>query len=57
MDMGIERQVLIEGLQGQDDARGALGAVGDGADDIGGGAGSGAREVGEWSSVEAEADP
>ena len=55
--MGIERQVLIEGLQGQDDARGALGAVGDGADDIGGGAGSGAREVGEWSSVEAEADP
>jgi hypothetical protein len=47
MDMGIERQVLIKRLQGQDDAWGALRAVGDDADDIGNGAGSGACEVGE----------
>ena len=47
MDMGIVGQVLIEGLQGQDDARGALWAVGDNADDIGDGTGSDTCEVGE----------
>ena len=56
MDMGIVRQVLIEALQGQDDAWGALWAVGDDADDIGDGAGGGACEVGEESSVKAEVD-
>ena len=56
MDVGIERQVLIEALQGQDDAWGALRAVGDDADDIGDGAGGGACEVGEESSVKAEVD-
>ena len=45
--MEIERQVLIEALQGQDDAWGALGAVGYDVDDIGDGARSGACEVGE----------
>jgi hypothetical protein len=47
MDMRIVRQVLVEGLQGEDDARGTLWAVGQDADDIGDGAGSSACEVGE----------
>jgi hypothetical protein len=47
MDAGIESQVVIEALQGQDDAWGALWVVGEHAEDIGDGAGSGTCEVGE----------